>query len=326
MAAPAGSVATEAPKSAAGPAAADRRLQPQAALRRRSEKRQRLPAGGRGLRLFGVERQPRPHHAALGHRRRLLPVPGQGQVTVAGAAGDARRAADARRQEPIRRVLRRTGGLLRRTDGQRAGRRGGRHARAADRGRLPGLRGRRAVLSADDQAGHGHAGGRCGRPDRPLQSPALHPRRQPMVSEQDALARRIRDGNLLAVLATFFGFGPAARLHALRVADGPDPLRHHRRPGRDRLTTRAGVLAVAGLRAGHGADLHDRRRGLRGGRPAGAGRLPEALDHLRSSPACSCCSRSRMFGVFNLQLPSALQSGSPTSATSSGRARWSAPR
>ena len=38
---------------------------------------------------------------------------------------------------------------------------------------------------------------------------------EPMRSEQDLLADKIRDGNLLAVLATFFGFGLLLAVAAL---------------------------------------------------------------------------------------------------------------
>jgi hypothetical protein len=66
----------------------------------------------------------------------------------------------------------------------------------------------------------------------------------------------------------------------LRAADDPHPVRHHRGPGRRRDSSPI-VHAFVGLRARHGADLHRRGRRVCRRGPAGAGRLPEAVDHHR---------------------------------------------
>ena len=53
-----------------------------------------------------------------------------------------------------------------------------------------------------------------------------------------------------------------AVVHALRAADDPDPVRHHRRPGWEGHR-RARLLPRVDVRAGHGAHVRRRRRGLR---------------------------------------------------------------
>ena len=172
--------------------------------------------------------------------------------------------------------------------------------RVAARRHLSGLRRGRPLLPADHKrdrrarrrAGHGGGG------------PQALPRPS---SEQDAARRWIRSGNLLVVLGDLLRRRPAARLHALRAADGADPLRASSpAPAATSRSPAARVLAVARLRARHGAHLHDRGRGIRGRRPAGAGVLPEALDH-RAVRGPVRRARARMFGVFKLQLPAALQ-------------------
>ena len=67
------------------------------------------------------------------------------------------------------------------------------------RSELPGLRGRGPVLPACHQDGADRA---CRRPARRRASDAT-----PMVSEQDRLSSLIAGGSLLAIMASFFGFG-----------------------------------------------------------------------------------------------------------------------
>ncbi len=133
-------------------------------------------------------------------------------------------------------------------------------------------------------------------------------RPQPMRSEQDLLADKIRDGNLLAVLATFFGFGlllaftPCVLpmvpiLSGIIVGAG----------GGKPVSARPRVRAVARLRARHGTHLYDRGRRLRGRRPAGAGVLPEAVDDRALFAALFVWLALGMFGLFNLQVPAWLQ-------------------
>ena len=149
--------------------------------------------------------------------------------------------------------------------------------RAAGVGGLPGLRRSRALLSARDAPD-------CGRRCRPASAPLRRPGHPALpgrrgagrfVSEQDRLADLIRDGNLRAVLATFFGLGlllaftPCVLpmvpiLSGIIVGQG------------DNVTTRPRVHAVAGLRARHGVHLHARRHRLRGRGPADPGDVPAA--------------------------------------------------
>ncbi len=68
----------------------------------------------------------------------------------------------------------------------------------------------------------------------------------------------------------------AAGLHPLRVPDDPDPVRHHRWPGRQHHHPQ-GLHAVAGLRAGDGVDLCRGRRHRRSVRRQSPGDLPESL-------------------------------------------------
>ena len=86
----------------------------------------------------------------------------------------------------------------------------------------------------------------------------------------------------------------AAGVHALRAADGADPLGHHRRQRRERDDATL-VHAVGGLRARHGVHLY--RGGHRGRRHRpglqSAGHVQPALDRRRFSACCSWCSRPR---------------------------------
>ena len=122
---------------------------------------------------------------------------------------------------------------------------------------------RRPAASAPRSAAPPHGGNRRRRL-RLRAGPAGHPdpRRQPARGARHLLRHR-----------------PAALAHALRAADDPDPLGHHRRPRREG-DRRARLLARVHLRAGNGADLRRRRRRLRARLQAGAaGLLPAALDH-----------------------------------------------
>ena len=83
-----------------------------------------------------------------------------------------------------------------------------------------------------------------------------------------AAGERLRDRAPVRVGRPAAGAGelprlrPAARVHALRAADDPDPVGHHRRRGpRPRQAARA--AAVARLRARHGGRLCRGRRGRR---------------------------------------------------------------
>ena len=129
-----------------------------------------------------------------------------------------------------------------------------------------------------------------------------------MRSEQDLLADRIRDGNLLAVLATFFGVRTAAGVHALRAADGADPLRHHRR----RRATASRSRAAARSRC-RSPTCSAWRSPIRS--PARSSRLPgQQAQAFFQKPwmialfaALFVWLALGMFGLFNLQVPAALQ-------------------
>ena len=92
-------------------------------------------------------------------------------------------------------------------------------------GDLPGLRGRRPVLSAEDQDADGvarrRAGGQCSRCRRPASGE--------YVSEQDSFAAKIASGSMLLVHGDRLPGRPADGVHALRAADGAHPVGHHRR-------------------------------------------------------------------------------------------------
>ena len=132
-----------------------------------------------------------------------------------------------------------------------------------------------------------------------------------------ALRSLITGGSLFAVILKFFGLGLRARVHALRPADDPDPVRNHRRARRGGDAA-AVVPALGGLRARHGPDLCDRRRRLRGRRPAGAGVLPATLDHHYLRGAVRRFLRSRCSGSTTSSCPSALET---RLAGASGRQR-----
>ena len=150
--------------------------------------------------------------------------------------------------------------------------------------------------------GRGTHGVRAGRP-RPKD-----PQRQPARGARDLLRRRT-----------------AARLHALRAADGADPLRHHRRRRpRPAGLPRTRLLPVARLRARHGAHLHRRRRGVRRRRASRRRRSSRSRGSSWCSRACSCCSRSRCSACSTCRCRPPCRPASPTRATSRSRARCSA--
>ena len=93
----------------------------------------------------------------------------------------------------------------------------------------------------------------------------------------------------------------AARLHALRAADGADPVRTDRQRGPEHHG-RARVCALLELRARHGGHLCGRGGCLRGGRQPGAGGLPAVVgvDAVRGGVR-----RARALHVRNLHVADA---------------------
>ena len=268
------------------------RLRPQATARPRAAVRRQAAAGGPGIRAHG-RRATAPDRVTLHWDIADGYYLYRDKVKVAVADGDARSSASPSipgGEAQARRLLRRPGGVRRRRWWRRC-RWPRRRARARSRSTSatraaprPGSATRRSTSSCRSswrrrRCGCAAAGRRAGSgPDAVRAGPARRqdPQRQPARRARDVLRR-----------------GTAARVHALRAADGADPLGDHRgrRPRPARLA-RPRVLAVAGLRARHGAHLYGRGRRVRRRGPAGAGVLPAAVDHRRCSPRCSCCSRS----------------------------------
>ena len=143
----------------AGRARGDRARAGQAAGARQGDRdrrirRGRVPGPGRRLRAECGRGRSRCRRSALGHRRRLLPLPGQ--VPVPSRGGVRRHAWRSRLPEGDdqgRRVLRADGGVLRLRRGARSRRRRRGRRRRRRRRDVPGLRGGGAVLSADHQDG-----------------------------------------------------------------------------------------------------------------------------------------------------------------------------
>ena len=127
-----------------------------------------------------------------------------------------------------RRVLRHAGGLSppprRRCAVFAREPRGGHLSDASD---VPGLCGSGPVLSAD----HEDAAALAAAARRRRAGSKATARSGRPAAEQDRLADVVQDGSIFAVLGIFFSPWARADLHALRVADGADSLRHHRRPG-----------------------------------------------------------------------------------------------
>ena len=125
------------------------------------------------------------------------------------------------------------------------------------------------------------------------------------VSEQDRLSALILSGNMLLVMATFAGLGlllafTPCVLPMVPILSGiiaGQGKRCHHGPG---------LRLVADLRAGHGADLHHRRRRLcRRGR-TDTGSAAKNLDLVGVAGLFVALALS-MFGVYELQMPAAIQ-------------------
>ena len=126
--------------------------------------RGRVPRPRRRLRAERRRVRTRCHRGALGHRAGLLPLPGQVPVPCRGRIRRlARRSRFPEGRAQGRRVLRADGGVLRVRRGPGSGRPRGRRRRDRRRHHLPGMCGRRPVLSADHQDRVAAAAGRTRR-------------------------------------------------------------------------------------------------------------------------------------------------------------------
>ena len=123
-------------------------------------------------------------------------------------------------------------------------------------------------------------------------APRAKPRRQ---------ASRVGAGALLRVRA-------GAGVHALRAADGADPVRADRRARRARRCV-ARVLAVVGLRARQRGGVHHRRRARRAARRGceSAGGDAERRGCSVAFALLFVVLALSMFGLYELQLPAALR-------------------
>ena len=219
-----------------------------------------------------------------------------------------------------RRILRRAGSVSRRVSTRRSRYRLRREDRRRE-GDLPGLRRRGPVLSAASP--------------RHCRSRSKARRRRCVTSAADCATARSMSRSRTASptqsaaatapwLASSSSARTAAGVHALRAADGADPLRNHRGRRRERLA-RPRVLAVGGLCAGHGRARTRRRASLRRARQ----RLN--LQAIFNQPwiIIAVCGAVRRAGDFDVRLvhrPDAgfIQSRLATRATSSRPARSSA--
>ena len=126
--------------------------------------RGRVPRPRRRLRAERRRVRTRRHRGALGHRGGLLPLPGQVPVPCRGRIRClARRSRLPEGEAQGRRVLRADGGVLRVRRRPGSGRPRGRRRRIRRRHHLPGMCGRRPVLSADHQDRVAAAAGRSRR-------------------------------------------------------------------------------------------------------------------------------------------------------------------
>ena len=98
----------------------------------------------------------------------------------------------------------------------------------------------------------------------------------------------------------------AAVVHAVRAADGADPVEHHRRPRRHGFDA-ARLLAVAVLRARHGGHVHRGRRTSPRSPASRFRRCSRNPGSSRCSPALFVVLALGMFGLFELQMPAAIQ-------------------
>ena len=109
----------------------------------------------------------------------------------------------------------------------------------------------------------------AGKTDAVAAAPSRRIDRQPIQARVERLD--------LAGVRRFLPRRTRPRVHAVRVPDDPDPVRHHRRRGRKYFDA-ARVRAVDRLRARQRGHLHDRRRRRGPRRRESAGRVPEAVD------------------------------------------------
>ena len=130
----------------------------------------------------------------------------------------------------------------------------------------------------------------------------------PMVSEQDALARRIRDGNLLAVLATFFGAGLLLAFTPCVLPMVPILSGIIVGAGRDRPVSRGRAFSLS-LAYVLGMAL---TYTIAGAVFAAAGQQAQTVFQkpwiIAVFAGLFVLLALGMFGVFNLQVPAALQS------------------
>jgi thiol:disulfide interchange protein DsbD len=137
---------------------------------------------------------------------------------------------------------------------------------------------------------------------------AAAPAAAPMVSEQDALARRIRDGNLLAVLATFFGAGLLLAFTPCVLPMVPILSGIIVGAGRDRPVSRGRAFSLS-LAYVMGMAL---TYTIAGAVFAAAGQQAQTVFQkpwiIAVFAGLFVLLALGMFGVFNLQVPAALQS------------------
>ncbi len=172
-------------------------------------------------------------------------------------------------------------------------------------GDLPGLCGRRALLSADHQDPR-VALPAAGRRDLGRGAELAADASSSALSDQQGYTSAALSGQPAGDARRLLRRRPAAGLHRLRLPDDSHPLRHHRRPG-PQGHHRARLRAVADLRAGHGSHLHDRRhrvRGVGGQAPAAAFEQPWIVAIFAALFVAMALS---MLGLFTVQMPAALQ-------------------
>ena len=242
----------------------------------------------------------------------------------------ARQAGAAAGQAEARRVLRRHRGVLRspRSDAARRACREQRSAIGAAEGDVSGLRRRRPLLQPDHEGSRRRVAAHRRRDDAACRCAAsiAEQERRRADGRGAGQARRGPARRQSAVRAAHvLRRRPGAVAHAVRAADDPDPVRHHRRPGRGRHAG-AQLLARVHVRAGHGADLRRGGRDLRARFQAGAaGVLPAAVDRHRCWCCCSWRSRSRCSAPTRCSCRARCRRGSAMRAIARSRARTSAP-
>ena len=187
----------------------------------------------------------------------------------------------------------------------------------------------RPVLSADHQGDHGEPAVRqrdvgAGRRRRRRAALAARQHRRRRQRQQRAMRRPLARRRTAASSPSRTGSPPSsapatssscwapssgrpgAGLHALRAADGADPLRHHRRPGREVTTGRGFALSLTYVL---GMALTYTVAGAACARPAG-----KQVQAVFQQPwiivlfaALFVALALSMFGLYTLQMPSAIQ-------------------